>query len=141
MQKLSATVKKQMDSIKAARDRRVAEAEARARRRMANAKTKGERERAKLTLENEKLALQLELYEAQIATGKAKAAVKRARLEAGDLTVRERLGGAGAKVGRRVGKELKSAYVALGKRSRESSRLPRKRVSAKKVVTRKRVAK
>lgn len=133
-QKLTDTVKRHMVNLKAAHDKRVIEAEARARVRLATARTSTEREKAKLILEREKLALKMDLYEAQIATRKAKAAVNKARLEAGDLTIGERIGAVGSSLGR----EAKSAYKALEKRSRPT----RKRVvrkAAGKVVSRKTV--
>ena len=90
IKRVSAVTKRQMANLQAAHDRRVKEAEVRTRAKLEVARTKGEREKAKLALEREKLNLKRELYEAKIATQKASAAVKKARLEAGDLTIGER---------------------------------------------------
>lgn len=90
-QKLQTMVKKHMTNLQEAHDRRVKEAEVRAKIRMARARTDTERKLAKLQLEREKLKLKKDLYEARTATQKARDTVKKARLEAGDLTVGERL--------------------------------------------------
>ncbi len=90
-QRLQVMVKKHMANLQEAHDRRVKEAEARAKAKMARARTDNERKLAKLQLEREKLKLRKDLYEAKIATQRARDAVKKARLEAGDLTVGERL--------------------------------------------------
>jgi len=88
---VTAATKRHLANLRGMHDRRVKEAEARAKAKMAIAQTKAEREKAKMALEREKLNLKRELYEARIATQKAKTAVKKARLEAGDLTIGERL--------------------------------------------------
>ena len=92
-QKLSGGVRKHLSNLNDMYDRRVKAAEDKARVRMEQAKTKTEREKAKLKLAREKIALKRELYEARIATNKAKSAMEKARKEAGDLTVGERIGG------------------------------------------------
>lgn len=121
-QKVSSLVKKHIASIEEAHDRRVVEAEARARRRLATARTKAEREMVMLQLKREKYALKQELSEAKIATRKAQDAATKARKEAGDLTLGERFG----VVGRRLGRETVRAYRGLAKTQRPA----RKRRSA-----------
>ena len=81
--------------IQALHDRRVREAEDRATASLARARTQADREKAKQKLAREKIALQRELYEAKTATQKAKTAMEKARKEAGDLTVGEKLGAFG----------------------------------------------
>ncbi|KKN59665.1 hypothetical protein LCGC14_0539920 [marine sediment metagenome] len=90
-QKISAGVKKQLSNLKSAYDQRVKNAEVRAQAKIALARTKQERELALLQLQRDKIALKKELYEARIATKNAAVALKKARLEAGDLTISERL--------------------------------------------------
>ena len=90
-QKVSSGVKKHLSNLKNAYDGQVKAAEVRAQAKIALAKTKLERELAKLQLQRDKVALKKELYEAQIATRKAEVALKAARLEAGDLTIPERI--------------------------------------------------
>jgi len=77
-------------NLQEAHDRRVKEAEERAEAKMAKAQTEANREKAKLQLQRDKINLKRELYEARIATQKANLALKKARVEAGDLTITER---------------------------------------------------
>ena len=109
--KISSVVRRHLASIQSAYDRRVAEAEARARRNLEKARTKQERELTMLQLQREKLALSKELSEARIATQKAKTAAEKARKEAGDLTISERHGVLGA----RIGRQATGAYRAMEK--------------------------
>ncbi len=90
-QKVSAGVRKHLSNLKSAYDQQVKNAEARAQAKIALARTKQERELAKLQLQRDKIALKKELYEAWIATRNAAVALKKARLEAGDLTISEKL--------------------------------------------------
>jgi len=90
-QKLATGVKKHMVNLQKAYENQIAAADARARASMAKTKTKAEREKVKTKLAQEKLAIRRELYEAQAATKKAKVALEKARKEAGDLTMGERL--------------------------------------------------
>jgi len=124
-QRISTIVKKQLASIQSAHDRRLVEAEARARSKLAKAKTTQARELAILQLQREKMALSKELSEAKLATQKAKTAAEKARKEAGDLTVGERLGVFGSK----LGKEAKGAYKALEKAQR-----PKRKGNVRKVA-------
>ena len=124
-QRISSTVKKHLSSIQSAHDRRLVEAKVRARRNLAKARTTQAKELAILQLQREKLDLARELSEAKIATQKVKVAAEKARKEAGDLTIGERLGGFGA----RLGKEAKGAYRALEKTQR-----PKRKGNVRKVA-------
>lgn len=90
-QKVSVAVRRHMANLQTMYNERVRTAEARARFRLSNAKTKTEKGKIKLQLERERLDAKKELYEAQIATRTARAAVEKARKEAGDLTLSERV--------------------------------------------------
>ena len=90
-QKLATGVRKHLSNLKRLYDRRIQLAEARAQRQLADAKTKTAREKVRLQLSREKMLARKELYEAQIATQNAKKALEKARKEAGDLTVGERM--------------------------------------------------
>jgi len=127
VQRVSSIVKKHIASIEAAYDRRVAEAEVRARHKLDRARTKQERELAMLQLRRDKATLRKELSEAKVATYKAETAAKKARREAGDLTVGERLGA----VGSRLGRETVGVYRALEKAQR-----PKRRRTTRKVTKR-----
>ena len=94
-QRLSAGVKGHLSNLKDMHERRVEAAEAKAKRELAEARTKTDRQKVLLKLKREKLSAKKELYEAQLATKKAKKAVEKARKEAGDLTVGERIGAFG----------------------------------------------
>ena len=94
-QRLSSGVRGHLSNLKNMYNKRIEMAEARARRQLDEARTKTDREKVLLKLKREKLSAKKELYEAQIATQKAKVAVEKARKEAGDLTVGERLGAFG----------------------------------------------
>jgi len=132
IQQLDAGVRKHMANLKAMHDRRVQEAETRARADIAHATTKLEQERAKLKLVREKLALKRELYEARLATRQAKAAMNKARIEAGDLSIGERLG----KIGKDIGSSpLAKDFARAGKRFFTEDKP--QRVVAKRRVTRK----
>jgi len=101
-QKLSSGVQKHMAHLKAMYANRVAAAEARAQQRLANARTKTEKELVKLQLVRDKMSAKKELYEAQVATRRAREALEKARKEAGDLTLGERLGVMGKDLQRRL---------------------------------------
>ncbi len=90
-QKLTSGVKRHLGNLKKAYDNRVAIAEAKARRDLAKAQTKSQREQAMLKLKREKMRAKQDLYEARIATQKAKRSLEKARKEAGDLSIGERL--------------------------------------------------
>lgn len=90
-QKVSVAVRRHMANLQKMYNERLRTAEARARTRLAFAKTKTERKKIQLQLERERLDAKKELYEAQIATRNARAAVEKARKEAGDLTLSERV--------------------------------------------------
>ena len=90
-QRLSAGVKRHLSTLKRMYDYQVEAAEKRAQASLERARTKTEREKAKQKLAREKLALKREYYEAKVATSRAKVAMQKARKEAGDLTVGERL--------------------------------------------------
>ncbi len=122
-QKLSAGVKKHMANLKEMHDQRVQAAEDRARRQLAAAQTKTEREKVKLQLRRDLMAAKKELYEAQTAARQAKTALEKARKEAGDLTMGERLG----QVGRGVGKSSMLAYKALVSKPPRRKRVVRKK--------------
>lgn len=79
-----------MDSIRAVHNRRVADAEARARTKMAHAKTQAEKLRIRTQLDKERAAAYRELSEAQNAARQASASLRKARIEAGDLTAGEK---------------------------------------------------
>lgn len=80
-------------SLQEAYDRRVQKAEEKAKVKLARSQTKADQEKAKLQLQRDNLNLQRELVEERIATQKAKAALKKAKREAGDLTITERAEG------------------------------------------------
>ena len=67
------------------------------------------------------------MYVAQRATQEKRAEVKKARLATGALTLGERLG----IMGRRLGKESVSAYKAMRKQVRAESKTVRKAVKTK----------
>ena len=88
--KLSAGVKKHLSYLKGLYDKRIELAESRARQQLGKAQTKVAREKVMLQLKRDKMTAKKELYEAQIATKRAKTALEKARKEAGDLTISER---------------------------------------------------
>jgi len=90
-QRLATKVKAHMVNLQKAYNNQMAAADARARASMAKTKTKADREKVKAKLAQEQLAIKRELYEAQAATKKAKVSLEKARKEAGDLTMGERL--------------------------------------------------
>jgi len=90
-QRLATKVKAHMANLQKAYNNQMAAADARARASMAKTKTKADRENVKARLAQEQLAIKRELYEAQAATKKAKDSLEKARKEAGDLTMGERL--------------------------------------------------
>lgn len=108
-QELSSRVKRHLSNLKRLYDERVDRATARARKQLATAKTKTAKETIKLQLQRDKMDAKKELYEAQIATQKAKDALEVARKEAGDLTLGERF----SKVARSFGRVTKSTYKGL----------------------------
>lgn len=90
-QVLSVVVNSHKKHLKDMYNKRIQMAETKAKAQLDRAKTMTERKKIRLSLERDKLAAKKELYEAQIATNKAKEAVEKARKEAGDLTVSERV--------------------------------------------------
>ncbi len=125
-QKLAAEVKKHLANLREAHDRRVDRATAKARRELAVAKTRTEKEKIKLQLQRDKMDAKKELYEAQVATQKAKKALEVARKEAGDLTLGERL----SRAGRSFGRSAKSTWAALA--AQPKRRTPRRKPAKKK---------
>ena len=91
-QLVSVATRRHMDNLRAMYNARIRTVEARAQFRLENAKTKTAKGKIKLQLERDRLDAKRELYEAQIATKKAKVAVEKARKEAGDLTLTEMVG-------------------------------------------------
>lgn len=69
----------------------VADAETRARQRLEEAQTRAEKQRIVQQLNLERHRLNKEMYEAKVATQRAAEAARRARIEAGDLTLAERV--------------------------------------------------
>lgn len=118
IQKVRATANRYIEQFQAIHDRKVAAAEAKTRAQLAKARTKTEKEKIKLQLKREKLVLQRELYEAKTATRRAQEAVVRARKEAGDVTLRERIG----EVGGSFGKGLRQLIMPRRRRTATKTR-------------------
>ncbi|MDG6912629.1 MAG: hypothetical protein JRN35_06050 [Nitrososphaerota archaeon] len=89
--KVNQGLKRVKQGLKDAADRQVAAAEAKAQRKIAAAKTETERLRAKTALRRKKERTYKDLHEAQQAASRAATDLKKARVEAGDLTATERL--------------------------------------------------
>ena len=89
--KVSSGFKKHMANLKGAHDRRMTQAEARAREQIANARTAIEKEKALTQLRTERLNAQRELLEARAAGKRAAQALQKAKREAGDVGLGERL--------------------------------------------------
>jgi len=134
---LAQVIQKQMSKVREMHAKRVREAEARASAKLAKARGDLERQRVKLQLMQEKANLSKELYEAQAALRNTRIAVNKARIEAGDLTVGERLGKAGRDIaGSVLAKDLARAGKALFTADKSRPK-PRKRATAKRTATHK----
>ena len=116
-QKVSVAVRRHMANLQKMYNERVRTAEARARFRLSNAKSKTAKGKIKLQLERERLQAKQELYEAQIATRNARAAVEKARKEAGDLTLSEKM------------EKTYKYFMKVGKRRKAANKNKRKKVS------------
>lgn len=89
--RVNSMVRKYSASLKAVADKQAAMADAKARRRMQEATTQAEKLRIKAKADQEKAAVYRELHEAQVAAAKAAAAVKKAKQEAGDIPLADKL--------------------------------------------------
>jgi hypothetical protein len=94
-----------------------------------------------LNLERERIDLKRKMYEETISVRRAREALERARIEAGDLTLSERL----VRAGRSLSGRARSTYNDLAKmiygessktRRRTTSKITRRRVTKRKVVKR-----
>ena len=124
---IASMTKAHLANLKRAYNEYVALAEARAKLDLAQVRSKAEKEKVLLHLEREKMAAKRELYAARLATQKDRKATEKIRLEAGDLTVAERLTKAGTWAGRGAVATIRTFTQGAGKGYKRRAVVPRKK--------------